>query len=350
MRRFLKARYLIWLAVLLVVGWALSEAPLSQIGETLRTLQPGQLAFLLLANLFIFTLFSSRWWLILRAQGYKLPYLPLVGYRLAAFGISYFTPGTQFGGEPLQVYLLEKGQRVPPSTALAAVSLDKLFELLANFTFLLVGMILILNGGLLPALSSPVALVAAGALLGLPLAYLATLWFGAAPLTLAARVMPKRLYAHPRLGKLPALLGETESQISHLFRRRPLAVFWVLSVSAAVWLLMLAEYWLSLRFLGAEINLLQAIIALTAARLAFLTPLPGGLGALEASQVLALEAFGFDPALGISISLLIRGRDVLFGSLGLWWGALLTRRIAARPHWDPRLEANAYSFIEIFDP
>jgi uncharacterized membrane protein YbhN (UPF0104 family) len=80
--------------------------------------------------------------------------------------------------------------------------------------------------------------------------------------------------------------------------------------------------------LGAEINLLQAIIALTAARLAFLTPLPGGLGALEASQILALQALGFDPTLGISVSLLIRGRDLFFGMLGLWWGALLTRSTA----------------------
>ena len=91
-------------------------------------------------------------------------------------------------------------------------------------------------------------------------------------------------------------------------------------------LLMLGEYMLSLRFLGARVDPLQAVIALTAARLAFLTPLPGGLGALEASQVLALGALGFSPALGISVSLLIRGRDIAFGLIGLWGGAILTRQ------------------------
>jgi hypothetical protein len=31
---------------------------------------------------------------------------------------------------------------------------------------------------------------------------------------------------------------------------------------------------------------------------------------------------GFDPAIGLSLSLLIRARDVLLGGLGLWWGGL----------------------------
>jgi uncharacterized membrane protein YbhN (UPF0104 family) len=51
--------------------------------------------------------------------------------------------------------------------------------------------------------------------------------------------------------------------------------------------------------------------------LAFLLGLPGGLGALEASQVLALGWFGQPAAVAISIALLMRGRDLLNGGLGL---------------------------------
>jgi uncharacterized membrane protein YbhN (UPF0104 family) len=78
---------------------------------------------------------------------------------------------------------------------------------------------------------------------------------------------------------------------------------------------------------------MQTIIVLTAARLAFLSPSPGGLGTLEASQVLAMQVLGVDPALGISMSLLIRARDITFGGLGIWWGSILTgkRSIKARP-------------------
>jgi uncharacterized membrane protein YbhN (UPF0104 family) len=69
------------------------------------------------------------------------------------------------------------------------------------------------------------------------------------------------------------------------------------------------------------------ISLLTAARVAFMLPSPGGLGTLEASQVLMFEALGFNPALGISISLLVRGRDLLLGGIGLWISALLLQRV-----------------------
>ena len=88
---------------------------------------------------------------------------------------------------------------------------------------------------------------------------------------------------------------------------------------------MIAEYSLALRVLGIQLEPAQVIIALTAARIAFLLPIPAGLGALEAGQVAAMQMLGVEPALGISISLLIRARDLSLGVLGLWLGGLLTR-------------------------
>jgi uncharacterized protein (TIRG00374 family) len=88
-------------------------------------------------------------------------------------------------------------------------------------------------------------------------------------------------------------------------------------ISLGVWVGMVYEYWLLTNFLGLRLSVIQSISALTAARLAFLTPLPGGLGVLEASQVLAMQTLGLDPSYGVSISLLIRLRDILFGLAGL---------------------------------
>jgi uncharacterized membrane protein YbhN (UPF0104 family) len=51
--------------------------------------------------------------------------------------------------------------------------------------------------------------------------------------------------------------------------------------------------------------------------MAFLMPLPGGLGALEASQVFIFGRFGIRNAIAISLVLLMRGRDLLIGGLGL---------------------------------
>jgi uncharacterized membrane protein YbhN (UPF0104 family) len=70
-------------------------------------------------------------------------------------------------------------------------------------------------------------------------------------------------------------------------------------------------------FLGMQINAIQIFAALTAMQVAFLMPLPGGLGALEASQVLALGVFGQPASAAISLVLLMRARDILNGGIGL---------------------------------
>jgi len=96
-------------------------------------------------------------------------------------------------------------------------------------------------------------------------------------------------------------------------------------LSVGIWALMVFEFGLMLSFLGVQFNLVQVLIALTAARIAFLLPIPAGLGTLEAGQVMAMGLIGVNPAIGISLSLLIRARDVLFGGAGLWLGGLYNR-------------------------
>ena len=50
------------------------------------------------------------------------------------------------------------------------------------------------------------------------------------------------------------------------------------------------DFALALRFIGLQLPLVEIVGALTIARIAFLVPTPGGLGALEASQMLAMQA------------------------------------------------------------
>jgi uncharacterized protein (TIRG00374 family) len=125
------------------------------------------------------------------------------------------------------------------------------------------------------------------------------------------------------------LIQTSEDQATHFCRERPFTLALALIVSIMSWLAMVAEYWLMLTFLGGPVTAVTIIILLTAARIAFLLPAPGGLGTLEASQLLAFAAVGLNPAIAVSLSLLIRGRDVLLGGAGLWWGSRRLQR--ARP-------------------
>ncbi len=311
---------LIWLGLIALFVWGLLTIPLEPIWQALRGLSLRAVATLILVNLALFLMFSSRWWIILRAQGYRLPYLALVGYRLSAFSMSYFTPGPQFGGEPLQVYLTRSRHDVPDGVAIAAVALDKLLELLVNFTFLVTGIAIIIQSGLLGDLAIGQVLGLAVALLILPGGYLLALWAGWQPLTRLSGRLPT--WAHRFI---PRIIVDAESQVTIFCRRQPGVILLAGLLSLVIWAGLILEYWLMLHFLGLQLSLAQTVSALTAARLAFLAPTPGGLGALEASQIFALRALGFSPALGISVTLLIRARDLVIGGMGLWWLGILTR-------------------------
>jgi hypothetical protein len=101
---------------------------LVHIWESLRQLTLWQISLLLLINSLVIVSMTARWWLVVRAERPELPFLPLIGYRLAVFGLSYFTPGPQVGGEPLQIIYLCRYHGIGLARAVSSVILDKLLE------------------------------------------------------------------------------------------------------------------------------------------------------------------------------------------------------------------------------
>jgi uncharacterized membrane protein YbhN (UPF0104 family) len=299
-------------------------APLvSRVGDVdwraaLEQVRPGALALLVVWNGLVALAFPLRWAIALRLLGQRAPFLALFRYRFAAFAVSYLTPGAQFGGEPLQVAALASRHRIPHSEALASVALDKLFDLLANFTFLALGLAVILQQGLLPHLSPGWASVWVGALLSGPLLYLGGLVAGRRPvsglLCFVASRLPEKWCAWLYT------VEEAEERLGCLLKLEPGAAVWLGLPGVMMIALSLSEYWLAAYALGVRLTAVQTVVALTAARLAFLTPLPAGVGALEAGQMLAMQALGFSPATGIAMSACIRIRDAALAGTGIVWG------------------------------
>jgi uncharacterized protein (TIRG00374 family) len=306
--------------------WALKNAPLSEIWSALKELQAWQILGLLAFNSAILVLTTTRWWVILRAENGNVPLIRLFGYRLAAFGLSYFTPGPQVGGEPLQVVYLQNFHRVSYARATASVIMDKLIEFIANFLFLAGGLVAVIRVGILAKNGIAVtgSVVPLAAILLLPVLYTVLLYLGFYPLgTVIRSVLPGASGAK----KLPRLLVVSERMAAAFTRRHASAMAVALAVSLAGWLGMTVEYWLMGHFLGMQLTPWQALAGVTMALLSFLLPIPAGLGALEASQLLALGAMGFQPAEALSLTLLIRGRDIFFAGLGL---LLAGRRFGSR--------------------
>jgi uncharacterized protein (TIRG00374 family) len=318
-------RLLLWMLIPFVLWWSLRNVPLAEVFNNLRLLGLEAILILIGLNLLIFAMFSLRWWLVLRVQGYQLSFFSLIRYRLAGFGVTYFTPGPQFGGEPLQVYLLKQREQIATSAAAASVAVDKLLELLANFSFLLVGVSALVFGGFLVGKISPGLIVFPFLLLVVPVVYLIALWNNQYLISILVCKLEDRFPNHSRIRRIRKTLVETESQVSRFFRENTLGFIAAAALSVGVWIFMVIEFSLMLNFLGAHLTLAQVLIALTAARIAFLLPLPAGLGTLEAGQVMAMGLIGVSPVIGISLTLLIRLRDVIFGGIGLWLGGIYSK-------------------------
>jgi uncharacterized protein (TIRG00374 family) len=145
------------------------------------------------------------------------------------------------------------------------------------------------------------------------------------------------LGASETYGRIQAVVDRSEQQVYQFCREAPWSLLAALLLSLISWLAMLAEYWLMIAFLGTPLSWLQLVVTLTAARIAILLLIPGAVGVLEASQMMAFQAMGLDPVVGISASLLIRARDVALAVAGLWWGVWQLRRLSGTAVWGRHL-------------
>ncbi len=125
------------------------------------------------------------------------------------------------------------------------------------------------------------------------------------------------------------LLIEAEGQIAIFLEEiRKVLLSWQILVSLLSWAGMILEYFLAAQFLALLMNGQQVAFAFVLSRLAFLAPLPGGLGVLEASQVFAMQSVGMPAAAGLALSLWMRARDVSIGLAGLIMGGWFLSRTA----------------------
>ena len=242
---------LLWAMAFGLLAWSLRAIAPAALWQALRDVPASGLLLLLALNGLVLFSLSLRWWLLLRAAGHPLPILPLVGYRTAAFGLSYFTPGPQFGGEPLQVLLVRRRHGVPNETAVAAVVVDKSLELLVNLLLLVAGLLFALRQPLLRALLGDGASRAGFGLLALlalaPLVTLAVLALGRRPLAGLARALPGagRRYPDAMQGLLAA-----ETRTGLLCRNAPMALLAALGATLLSWLLLLVEFRVMLQVVG----------------------------------------------------------------------------------------------------
>ncbi|MEI7844172.1 MAG: lysylphosphatidylglycerol synthase transmembrane domain-containing protein [Chloroflexota bacterium] len=298
-----------------LIIFALKNAPIRDIWVAIRALQLWQLVVILIVNAILYILVSLRWWIIVRTQLPTIPFMPLLWVRIAVFGVSYFTFGPQIGGEPLQVLVLQRIYGLTLTRATASVLLDKLLEFLVNFLLLGLGFIAVLQSGLLT-------------LQGFQFGYLGLLFtvlitFPIIHLIfLSKRIYPITRFLHnlpfiSKKNRLVRFVRVSEWLVGAFCKQHTLALLGSTTMSILAGIGMLMDYAIMLSFLGIKLPFWKIVAGWTAGWLSFLMPLPGGLGALEASQVFVFGIYGFSAAVAISLTLLMRSRDLFIGGLGL---------------------------------
>ena len=285
--------------------WAsFRQVSFQEVFTTLQAIQWWQYGLLIVANGLVLLFKFVRWWIILRYQQYNIPFLQLAGIRQAAFAISTVTPGPQFGGEPFQVWALMRRYDVPTKQGVASVTLDRLTELAVSFSFIVAGALVSVQYQLN---ISPLTLPIAGLVLMMPLAYLLGLQFNRHPISYLVRLSPRLL----------ALVNPSEREMSRFLQQGKNRLGVLLLISSIGFVVQIGEYALTLMILGLPVQLMSLITLFTIARLSLLVPTPAALGAVESGQVLAFATLGLNPALAVSLTILIRIRDVLLILLGL---------------------------------
>jgi uncharacterized protein (TIRG00374 family) len=309
--------------VIALLYFALRTAPLMQIWDTLHRLQLWQIIVILAMDLIIYLCVTARWWLIVQAENKNLSYFPMIAVRISVFGISYFTIGPQVGGEPLQMIYLQRKHGLTYTRAASTVVMDKLLEMLANFVLLVFGLTGIAQAGMLSRNGGPpfVSLIGLSAFVAWPLIHIILLYKRIYPLSQLLQMM-----SFIQNIKAVRFIRASEHLAGRFCRRQTRALLAAFFISLLAAIGMVSEYFLITSFLQIHLSFWQTTAAWTSGWLSFLVPLPGGLGALEASQVFALGFFGISAASAISVTLAMRARDLLIGGLGL----LLAERMIGR--------------------
>lgn len=263
-------------------------------------------------------------WILLNTEGWrmglhrpfakKLSLFAMAQIRTAGETFNSLLPSGYVGGEPLKAHLLSR--RIPLSEATSSVLIAKAAQSVALVIF--VGFGLVLGGhGSRSLLKKPGELIALGVLsfaIGLFVVLLAKGSFAK---------FGRWLHRHtkrPFLLKLEPLLLELDHSIGAFYRegkRRFLAsILWHL----AGWVVGAMEVFIIFYMIGKPITPLEAWFVGALAQLAAVIGLlaPMGIGLYEGGHYLAASALGLPPALGVSVALIRRVRELFWNIVGLW--------------------------------
>lgn len=303
-----------------MLWWILQSVALGEVWLVLKHLTFFEILILILLNTLVFLAFSTCWWILLKAQHVPISFIKVFLYKLAGSGFSFFTPGPQVGGEPLQILFLKKKENLSGSEAIASVGLDKLINVSTKFILILLGSGAMLYLKLFQFSQNPGSVILLITLGSLPLVFLLLLHRGFFPLNVLIRMLRDLGIKVPIKHRWVKLILDSEKNIGQFSRDHLKTILFAFCISLFCWALVVFEFWLSLFFLNVNLNVLEVLSSVAVVRLALYVPVPAGIGAMDAGLVFILKALGYSTSVALAMNIVVRSRDVLFGLAGVLLG------------------------------
>jgi len=264
-----------------------------------------------------FGLHIYRWKMVLKIKGHDIPFTKLIPPRTAGYAVSYLTPLSRIGGEPVRAYLLKKEHELGFGEGLSSVFIDKIIEWTAAMSFLLVGMFFLFTYYALPK-NTWIYLI----LIWVFLATLIFVFYRKAMRNEGFFMMLLKLFRIDRIAQVKKMHKSIEwfdSDISKFFINNKKKVFGLLLFSMFIQLIILIMYQLMVFFLGFKINLLYALLIMVFVSFATIIPTPATLGVYEGAAAVIFIILGLGAETGVAFSLLIRIAELTITGIGAFF-------------------------------
>jgi uncharacterized protein (TIRG00374 family) len=264
----------------------------------------------------IYALNTASWKLVLGATGDRTPFWKLFRITVSGFVINSITPVVGIGGEPYKAQALSAG--LGAHRAISAVVLYRMIHLIGHMLLLLAGIvtaIFVVRPG--PAMSASLG-AAAVVIAGVIVLTLRGTRHGVFD-TIAGIIRKFRMLSFIPADRYRQQLGAMDAVLTDVYRndRRTFRVSILLEFTTR--LLMGAEVWIILGALGVDASPAQAVFVYVAFSIAInlMFFIPMGAGTQEGGILLGMQSLGLDPALAISVGVMLRIREFIWIGVGL---------------------------------
>jgi putative membrane protein len=289
------------------------------------------IAPIVLQEILAYTANTSGWRAAFSSPRPRIPFTKLLMARIAGDAVNYLTPTATLGGEFVRTRYLNGDAE---STSLvASVAVAKLSQTIGQITFVVVGLVFVLDDTPLPATMRHALLAGLAGLVALTVVFIVAQRRGmfAPMLRFAHRLgLPERAPAFTRR------LQRLDEEIARFHGDASGALLLSSACFCVGWALGVLEIYLILWFLGvpASVHRALSIEVLSVAIDGMLFFVPAKVGTQEGGKVLIFTILGLDPGKGLALGIVRRIRELswaLIGMLILSRKQLLSRGIGFQP-------------------